>query len=105
RMATRRRCPLTVMVRVSACGLLVSDGMHHPFSLHYAKRAEHVTARTRRRRVLVFLADTARCPVHLVRPSAHRSAGPASHANPPTRSLSVSVHGPAIVRDQPGSAH
>src|SRR5712692_8110737 len=29
RMTIRRRCPLTVMVRVSACGL-VSDGMNHP---------------------------------------------------------------------------
>src|SRR5947208_16821584 len=29
-MATRRRNPLTVIVRVWACGLVVSDGMNHP---------------------------------------------------------------------------
>src|SRR5579859_7821885 len=40
RVATRRCCPLTVMVRVSACGLVVSDGMNHPFSIGYAKQAE-----------------------------------------------------------------
>src|SRR5207248_3946942 len=50
RMATRRRCPLTVMVRVSACGLVVSDGMDHPFSLYITprelnmSRLEHVGA-------------------------------------------------------------
>src|SRR6266699_3725673 len=30
RMAIRRRCPLTVMVRIWACGLVLSDGMNHP---------------------------------------------------------------------------
>src|SRR5436305_6763973 len=50
RMATRRRCPSTMMVRVSACGLVVSDGMDHPFSLYITpgelnlSRLEHVGA-------------------------------------------------------------
>src|SRR5436305_4904224 len=50
RMATRRRCPSTMMVRVSACGLVVSDGMDHPFSLYITpgelnlSRLEHVRA-------------------------------------------------------------
>src|ERR1700730_10061260 len=30
RMAIRKRCPLTVMVGISACGLVVSDAMKHP---------------------------------------------------------------------------
>jgi hypothetical protein len=60
---------------------------------------------TRRCQVLVFLPDTARYQVLVVRPSAHRSAGPASLANPPTRSLRVSVHSQAIVRHQPGSVY
>ncbi len=108
RMATRRRCPLTVMVRASACGLVVSDGINHSSSnitKHYAKRTERVMARTRRSRAPVFPADTARCQVPVVRPSAHRSAGPAILSNPPTRNLRVSGHWPAIVRDRPGSAH
>src|SRR2546421_1516649 len=32
RMAIRRRCLSMMMVRVPACGLVVSDGMDHPFN-------------------------------------------------------------------------
>jgi hypothetical protein len=58
---------------------------------------------TFRCQVLAFLPVTARYQVLVVLPSAHWSAGPSSLANPPTRSLHVSVHSQAIVRHQPGS--
>src|SRR5512135_3936585 len=76
---------------------------HEPAILMYdAQRTEHVMARIRRSRVMVFPLDIGRCLVLVVKPSAHRIAGSASLASPPTRNQSASVHGPAIVRDQPG---
>src|SRR6266446_1916610 len=67
RMATRRRCPLTVMGRVSACGLLVSDGMDHPFSLHMTRkelnrlRLEHVGAGCRYSRLILGATQFSWC--------------------------------------------
>src|SRR5258708_18714279 len=63
RMATRRRCPLTVMIRVSACGLVVSDSMDHPFSLNSTRRElnmsrlEHVGAGCRCSRLILLVAQ------------------------------------------------
>src|SRR2546427_4624493 len=67
RMATRRRCPLAVMVRVSACGLVVSDGMDHPFSLNITRREpnmsrlEHVGARCQCSRLILLVAQFSWC--------------------------------------------
>src|SRR6266568_3604026 len=67
RMATRRRCPLTVMARVSACGLVVSDAMNHPFPLNRTprelsiSRLEHVGAGGRCSRLILGATQFSWC--------------------------------------------
>src|SRR6266571_9031910 len=67
RMATRRRCPVTLMVRVSSCGLVVSDGMNHLFSLKSTQRElnmsrlEHVGAGCRCSRLILLVAQFLWC--------------------------------------------